>query len=66
MSRVYVLYVSTDEKFHACYRCVEYALNAFGARFRHISIRDMRVQILRDVASVTCPKRDCAPVARGT
>ena len=43
MSRARVLYVLN--KFHACYRRVEYALNAFGARLRHASVRYMRVPI---------------------
>ena len=38
-------YVSNT--FHARYRCVEYALNAFGARFRQPVY--MRVPILRSV-----------------
>ena len=44
-------------KFHARYRRGEYALNAFGARLKHASVRSMRVLILLDVASVACPKR---------
>ena len=44
MFRVCVLYVSN--KIHARYRCVEYALNAFGACFRHVSAIYMRVPIL--------------------
>ena len=28
-------------KFHVRYRCVEYALNAFGAHFKHASVRYM-------------------------
>ena len=41
------------------YRCVEYALNMFGARLMHASVRYMYmcVPILQDIASVTCPKR---------
>ena len=38
-------------KFHARYRRVEYASNAFGARLRHAS-----VPILWDIASVACHK----------
>ena len=49
------LYV--PNKFHARYGRVEYALNAFGARLKHASVRSMRVPILLDVASVACPKR---------
>ena len=60
MSRTCVLYVLT--RFHARYRCVEYALNmfgAYGARLMHASVRYMYmcVPILQDIASVTCPKR---------
>ena len=55
MSRACVFYVSN--KFHARYRRVEYALNAFGARFRHVSVRYMCVPILKNIAAVTCPKR---------
>ena len=55
MSRACVLYVSN--KFHARYRRVEYASNAFGVRLRHASVRYMRVPILLDIASVACPKR---------
>ena len=55
MSRSSVLYVSN--KFHSRNRCVEYALNALGAHFRHDSVRYMRDPILRDIVSVTCPKR---------
>ena len=36
-----MLYVTN--KFNARYRRVEYALNAFGASFRHVSVRYMRV-----------------------
>ena len=45
--------------FHSRYRCVEYALNMFGARLMHASVRYMYmcVPILQDIASVTCPKR---------
>ena len=57
MSRVCDLYVSN--KFHARYRRVEYASNAFGARLRHASVRSTRVPILLDIASVACPKRVC-------
>ena len=55
VSRVCDLYV--PNKFHARYRHVEYALNAFGARLKQASVRSMRVPILLDVASVACPKR---------
>ena len=57
MSRTCVLYVLT--RFHVRYRCVEYALNMFGARFMHDSVRYMYmcVPILQGIASVTCPKR---------
>ena len=55
MSRACFLYVSN--KFHARYRRVEYASNAFGARLRHTSVRYMRVSVLLDIASVACPKR---------
>ena len=54
MSRACAIYVS--KKFHARYRCVEYLLNSFGARFRHASVRYMSVQILRNIAAVTCPR----------
>ena len=37
MSRTCVLYVLT--RFIARYRCVEYALNMFGARLMHASVR---------------------------
>ena len=58
--------------FHARYRCVDYASNAFDALLRHPSVHYMRVPILQDFASVACPKRVwdarwnvfCAPVAR--
>ena len=39
MSRAYALYVSNTCKFHARYRHVEYAMNTFGTRFRHASVR---------------------------
>ena len=55
VSRASDLYV--PNKFHARYGRVEYALNAFGARLKHASVRSMRVPILLDVASVACPKR---------
>ena len=55
MSRACDLYV--PNKFHASYKRVEYALNAFGARLMHASVRYMRVPILCDIASVACPKR---------
>ena len=55
MSRACDLYV--PNKFHARYRRVEYALNAFGARLKHAIVRSMCVSILLDVASVACPKR---------
>ena len=55
MSRACVLYVLN--KFHARYRRVEIASNAFGARLGHTSVRYMRVPILLDIASVACPKR---------
>ena len=55
MSCAYVFYVSN--KFHARYRCVEYAMNAFGALVRHVSVRHMRIPILLDISSVACPKR---------
>ena len=55
MSRACDLYV--PNKFHARYRRVEYALNAFGAHLKHASVRSMRVPILLDVASLACPKR---------
>ena len=55
MSRACVLYVSN--KVHARYMRVEDALNAFGTRSRNDSVRYMRVPILREIASVTCPKR---------
>ena len=44
--------------FPASYGCVEYALNAFGARFRHASVCYMYVLVpnLLDIASVMCPK----------
>ena len=54
-AQVCVLYVSN--KFHRRYRRVEYALDAFGARCMRASVRYMRVPFLRDIASVTCPKR---------
>ena len=54
MSRACDLYVTN--KFHARYRRVEYALNAFGGRLKHASVHSMRVPILLDVASVACPK----------
>ena len=38
------LYVSN--KFHTRYRSIEYASNAFDVRFRHVSVRYMRVPIL--------------------
>ena len=57
MSRACVLYISN--KLHQCYRRVEYTLNAFGAHFRHASVRYIRVPILGNIASVTCPKRVC-------
>ena len=44
VSCAYVFYVSN--KFHARYRRVEYAMNAFGARVKHVSVRHMRFQIL--------------------
>ena len=45
-----------SNKFNAPYRCVERALNAFGARFRHANVyyMHMLVPILLDIASVTC------------
>ena len=46
-----------SNKFHAHYRHVQYASNAFGTRFRHASVRYMRLPILLDIASVACPKR---------
>ena len=52
-----VLYMYVSNTFHARYRRVKYALNAFGVRFRHASVRYMRVPILRNIAEVTCPKR---------
>ena len=55
MSRACVEYVSN--KVHARYMRVEYALSAFGTRSMNDSVRDMRVSILREIASVTCPKR---------
>ena len=55
MSCANVFYVSN--KFHARYRRVNYAMNAFGARVMHASVRHMRFQILLDIASVACPKR---------
>ena len=55
MSRTCILYVLT--RFRARYRCVEYTFNVFGARFMHVNVRYMRVPILQDIASVTCPKR---------
>ena len=44
MSCANVFYVSN--KFHARYMRVEYAMNAFGARVMHASVRHMRFQIL--------------------
>ena len=44
MSRACDLYV--PNKFHARYKRVEYALNAFGARCKYASVRYMRVPIL--------------------
>ena len=44
VSRTCDLYVSN--KYHARYRRVEHASNAFGASFRHVSVRYMRVPIL--------------------
>ena len=44
MSCVNVFHVSN--KFHARYRRVNYAMNAFGARVMHASVRNMRFQIL--------------------
>ena len=35
--RTCIIYVSN--KFHARYRCFEYALSAFGTRFRHANVR---------------------------
>ena len=55
MSRASVLYVSN--KVHARYMRVEDALNAFDTRSRNGSVRYMRVPILREIASVTYPKR---------
>ena len=55
MSRACVLYVSN--KVHARYMRVEDALNALGTRSRNDSVRYMRVPFLREIASVTCPKR---------
>ena len=55
MSRACVLYVLN--KFHAHYRRVEYALNAFDARLRSARVRYMHVPILLDIASVACLKR---------
>ena len=55
MSRACDLFVSN--KFHARYRRVEYASNAFGARLSHASVRSTRVPIFRDIASVACTKR---------
>ena len=55
MSRACDVYV--PNKFHARYRRFEYALNAFGARLRHASVRSMCVPILLDVVSVTYSKR---------
>ena len=55
MSRACDLYV--PNMFHARFKRVEYAMNAFGARFRHASVRYMRVPILSDFTSVACPKR---------
>ena len=54
MSRACDFYV--PNKFHARYRRVEYALNAFGARLRHAIVCYMRVPILLDAASVAYPK----------
>ena len=50
MSRACDLYL--PNKFHALYRRVEYALNTFGARLRHVIVCYMRVPILLDAASV--------------
>ena len=55
MSRACVFYVSN--KVHARYMRVEDALNAFGTRSMNDSARYMRVPILREIASVTYPKR---------
>ena len=44
VSRACDLYVSN--KFHAHYRHVEYASNAFGARLRHASVRSTHAPIL--------------------
>ena len=55
MSRASVLYVLN--KVHARYMRVEDALNAFDTRSRNDSVRYMRVPILREIASVTYPKR---------
>ena len=38
------MYMYVLNKFHARNRCFEYALNAFGTRFRHASIRDFNGQ----------------------
>ena len=59
-TRVYTLVQTSlyvPNKFHARYGRVECALNAFGARLKHASVRSMRVPILFYVASVACPKR---------
>ena len=47
-----------SNKFHARYRCVEYALNAFGARFRQacVSYMYMLVPILLDCCFSNEPK----------
>ena len=55
MSRARVLYVSN--KVHARHMRVEDALNAFGTRSRNDSVGYMHVPILREIASVTYPKR---------
>ena len=44
VSCAYVFYISN--KFHARYRRVEYAMNAFRARVRHVSVCHMRFPIL--------------------
>ena len=54
MIRACVSYISN--KFHVRYKRIEYTLNAFGARFRHASLRYMSILILRNIAAVTYPK----------
>ena len=33
------IFLHVSNKFHARYRCFEYALNAFDSRFRHANVR---------------------------